>query len=148
MPFSIATSINHLISPGTFTGRILGPRVQVNVTPTYPAFMTPCANKLPCRMLASMLDETIQRRKLCWLAHNLTCEWSAGDPQALQPVDVKGHDLATTTISSRDAHMVSMIIAYHLGVPRFGRQIGQKSTLNTSTNFLIRTSMARMFFIS
>lgn len=41
--------------------------------------------------------------------------------------------------------MASTVIACRLGVPRFDRQNGQDGTLNTWTDFLIRTSVARMF---
>ena len=42
--------------------------------------------------------------------------------------------------------MALPVIACRLGVPRFDRQNGQDGTLNTWTDFLIRTSLARMVF--
>ena len=44
--------------------------------------------------------------------------------------------------------MALPVIARRLGVPRFDSQTCQDGTLNTWTDFLIRTSLARMLFPS
>jgi hypothetical protein len=49
---------------------------------------------------------------------------------------------------SRGAHMALPVIARRLGVPRLDRQTCRDGTLNTWTDFLIRTSLARMLIPS